>query len=157
MCFPRNVKSSVYLGRYRVERTTLEARITVGLWICIYDGESIAFGRATYHLTESSLGTAVIIIIILFVLLPLRCCFAGDRQLRNVQRFITEVHIYCFAHGNFCFLRLRCHLPIFKGPRTYLARVSKEVKFHFRLIASSSFQPGAMLLIYARARQIWKH
>ena len=26
-----------------------------------------------------------------------------------------------------------------KGPRTYLARVSKEVKFHFRSMASSSF------------------
>ena len=26
-----------------------------------------------------------------------------------------------------------------KGPRTYLARVSKEVKFHFRSMVSSSF------------------
>ena len=30
-------------------------------------------------------------------------------------------------------------LRTLKGPRTYLACVSKEVKFHFRSMASSSF------------------
>ena len=50
---------------------------------------------------ESCLNYAVVIIIILLVLLPLRCCFAGDTKLSNVKRISNPR-----AHLLFCSLKL---------------------------------------------------
>ena len=61
-------------------------------------------------------------------------------QLLNVQRFITNVYIYCSAHGNVCFfLRLRCHLPIFKE--------RKQSTFEFTL---------HLIISHIHRMQIWR-
>ena len=51
--------------------------------------------------------------------------FCRGRQ-RNVQRFITHVHSYCFSHENFCFwrCRFRCRRGLLKLTITVFSRLS---------------------------------